>query len=98
MGRVHGHHAPPGASGAVGTVHHKRAEAKRKTNYKVIYEEIAGKKKLKTVVSKSITAASWHTFLSIPNWLQSFLFVRTPLQDTPLSRQATHNSRTGARS
>ncbi len=46
MGRVHGHHAPLGAA------HHKRAEPKKKPTYKVVLEEIAGKKKLKTVVSE----------------------------------------------
>lgn len=56
MGRVHGRHAPPSASGAIGPVHHQRAEPKRRSTYKVILEEIAGKKKLKTVVSELLEA------------------------------------------
>lgn len=56
MGRVHGHHAPPGASGAVGSVHHKRADPKRKMPHKVVLEEMTGKKKLKTAVSEPLKA------------------------------------------
>ncbi len=56
MGRVRGHHVRPGPSGAVGPVHHKRVEPKKKPPYKVVLEEIAGKKRLKTVVSELLEA------------------------------------------
>lgn len=52
MTRVHRHHAQPGASGAIGTVYHKRAEPKRKPSYKVVLEEVTEKKKLITLVSR----------------------------------------------
>lgn len=51
MTRAHHRHAQPGALGRVGAVHHKRSEATQKPSYKVVFEEIAGKKKLKVRVS-----------------------------------------------
>jgi len=52
MARVHRHHAQPRASGTVGAAHHKRTGAKRKPSYKVVLEEVTGKKKLRTLVSQ----------------------------------------------
>ena len=51
MTRVHRRHAQPRASGTVGPVQHRRVEPQRKSSYKVVLEEVTGKKKLKTLVS-----------------------------------------------
>lgn len=71
MGRVHHHHAPAGTSGSVGLVHHKRTEPKEKPTYKVVLEEIAGKKKLKTMVSVQHTMDDG-VYQSAPNSLEAF--------------------------
>ena len=51
MTRNYKRRAKPGASGAARAVHHKRSEPKKKPSYKVVLEEVTGKKKLKTLVS-----------------------------------------------
>ena len=51
MGRVHDIHGRHGSSAPSASVLHRRAIPKRKPSYKVVFEEVGGKrKKLKTLV------------------------------------------------
>ena len=54
MTRVHhGYRAQSAMSGTISSVHHRRAEPKRKPSYKVVLEEVKGQKKLNTLVSQA---------------------------------------------